>query len=104
MSCAGAEGRGKTPCKFAEKVWNAQNAGAAGVRPSLDASCVGKTLRTRRIHGLKNDLGRLKHAVWIWVKLPFSGGKSSLLQAIIVNYEDRKTTMEAPNDEDDSMT
>jgi len=50
----GPEGRGKTPCKFAEKVWNAQNAGAAG--------------------------------------------------AIIVNYEDRKTTMEAPNDEDDSMT
>jgi hypothetical protein len=24
-------------------------------------------------------------------------------QAIVVNYEDRKTTMEAPNDEDDSL-
>lgn len=26
-----------------------------------------------------------------------------LLQVIVVNYEDRKTTMEAPNDEDDSL-
>jgi len=24
-------------------------------------------------------------------------------QAIVVNYEDRRTTMEAPNDEDDSL-
>lgn len=31
----GAEGRGKKPCKFAEKVWNAQNAGAVGVGASL---------------------------------------------------------------------
>ena len=33
----GAEGRGKKPCKFAEKVWNAQNAGAVGVGPSPPA-------------------------------------------------------------------
>lgn len=49
----GPEGRGKRPCKFALKVWNAQKAGVAGV--------------------------------------------------IIVNYENSKTTMEAPNDEDSSL-
>lgn len=45
---------GMQPCKFAEKVWNAQNAGAQGV--------------------------------------------------IVVNYEDKDTTMEAPQDQDESLT
>jgi hypothetical protein len=49
----GPEEPGMKPCKFAQKVWNAQQAGAVG--------------------------------------------------AIVVNYEDRRTTMEAPNDEDDSL-
>ena len=31
------------------------------------------------------------------------GHASTCQQAIVVNYEDRKTTMEAPNDEDDSL-
>jgi len=30
-SCADAEELGMKPCKFAEKVWNAQQAGAVGV-------------------------------------------------------------------------
>lgn len=29
--------------------------------------------------------------------------RSAVVQVIVVNYEDRKTTMEAPNDEDDSL-
>ena len=72
------------PCKFAEKVWNAQEAGAQGVRklsmslPSPQA-CQGTIVlghRTMLIH-------------------------EHVLQVIVVNYEDKHTTMEAPDDQDE---
>lgn len=72
------------PCKFAEKVWNAQKAGAQGVRCTQTRSC-------QPFHDL----------------LPAITGVhvgAGALQVIVVNYEDKHTTMEAPNDQDESVT
>lgn len=88
-----AAGLGQTACKFAEKVWNAQEAGAQAVSsavPNWLPALLGITLCMHS--GISTKF--LLHV------LCFSYACD--LQVIVVNYEDSHTTMEAPDEDDES--
>ena len=70
-------------CKFAKKVWNAQEAGAQGVRCSATANVY------RAVPYGCYQQPSCHRAVLT---------KAWLEQVLVVNYEDRLTTMEAPDD------
>ena len=68
------------PCKFAEKVWNAQEAGAQGVSA---------------------EPGTLPPALLRPPAQPALTPTLAPRQVVVVNYEDKHTTMEAPDDQDE---
>ena len=88
-----AAGLGQTACKFAEKVWNAQEAGAQAV-----SYAVLDWLPTLLVNVL------CMHACFSTKLLldVVSSSHVSDWQVIVVNYEDSHTTMEAPDEDDES--
>lgn len=78
------------PCKFAEKVWNAQEAGAQGVRKPCCLFTPSALL----------DPDEAQER-WECKEPRCKGCACALLQVIVVNYEDKHTTMEAPDDQDE---
>lgn len=90
-----AAGLGQTACKFAEKVWNAQEAGAQAVSHAVSglaaySPCLHPLLCMHPCFSTKLLLDVV------------SSSYASDLQVIVVNYEDSHTTMEAPDEDDES--
>ena len=107
------------PCKFALKVWNAQQAGAIGVSQTCPAAEIHFADHVQRNPGSCWPLSwiiTMQRAACAKTELPMHcmvamGKQGRALrcvlccawQVIVVNYEDRSTTMEAPDDEDRSL-
>lgn len=79
------------PCKFAQKVWNAQEAGAQGVSLHIPCWCYVLLCHRDLPRSLMFNQTHSMHIDDIVVPL----------QVIVVNYEDKHTTMEAPDDQDE---
>lgn len=86
-----AAGLGSTACKFAEKVWNAQEAGAQAVSAFLPIGwllCLIAHCNILLRCTVLNECLSLQ--------------PETEMQVIVVNYEDSHTTMEAPDEDDES--